>query len=90
LDAERLKKQLMKIAIQKTGGEKTDELLGRNKKDLPEELPHSIIVTPEGIEGEVPEPEQLELEPARQQENKDQKKTRKNEKKEKRKKDKRR
>jgi DNA topoisomerase-6 subunit B len=61
LDSERLKKQLMKIAIHKTGGEKTDELLGRNKKDLPDELPHSIIVTPEGVEGEVPEPEQLEL-----------------------------
>ncbi len=61
LDTERLKKQLLKIAIHKTGGEKTDELLGRNKKELPEELPHSIIVTPEGIEGEVPEPEQLEL-----------------------------
>ncbi len=54
LDAERLKKQLLKIAIHKTGGEKTDELLGRNKKELPEELPHSIIVTPEGVEGEVP------------------------------------
>jgi DNA topoisomerase VI subunit B len=68
LDTERLKKQLMKIAVHKTGGEKTDELLGRNKKDLPEELPHSIIVTPEGVEGEVPEPEQLELQPERQQE----------------------
>jgi DNA topoisomerase VI subunit B len=62
LDTERLKKQLMKIAVHKTGGEKTDELLGRNKKDLPEELPHSIIVTPEGVEGEVPEPEQGQLE----------------------------
>jgi DNA topoisomerase VI subunit B len=76
LDTERLKKQLMKIAVHKTGGEKTDELLGRNKKDLPEELPHSIIVTPEGVEGEVPEPEQgqLELEPPRPQEHQDKKK----------------
>jgi DNA topoisomerase VI subunit B len=85
LDADRLKKQLLKIAIHKTGGEKTDELLGR-KKDLPEELPHSIIVTPEGAEGEVPEPEQLELEPPRAQD----KKKLKNEKEKKRKKDKRR
>lgn len=68
LDAERLKKQLMKIAIHKTGGERTDELLGRNKKESPEELPHSIIVTPEGVEGEVPEPEQLELEPQKHKE----------------------
>lgn len=74
LDAERLKKQLMKIAVHKTGGEKTDELLGRNKKDLPEELPHSIIVTPEGVEGEVPESEQLELEPSTHQEHQDKKK----------------
>lgn len=77
LDAERLKKQLLKIAIHKTGGEKTDELLGRNKNDLPEELPHSIIVTPEGVEGEVPEPEQLELQPPRPQEHKDKKKRKK-------------
>jgi DNA topoisomerase VI subunit B len=84
LDTERLKKQLMKIAVHKTGGEKTDELLGRNKKDLPEELPHSIIVTPEGVEGEVPEPEQLELQPQRPEEKK------RNEKEDKRKKEKRR
>ena len=89
LDSERLKKQLMKIAIHKTGGEKTDELLGRNNKDLPEELPHSIIVTPEGVEGEVPEPEQLELEPQMHKEPQDQKKL-KNEKEKKRKKHKRR
>jgi DNA topoisomerase VI subunit B len=87
LDTERLKKQLMKIAVHKTGGLKTDELLGRNKKDLPEELPHSIIVTPEGVEGEVPEPEQLELEP---QKHKEISKKNKNDKEEKRKKEKRR
>ncbi len=55
LDIEKLKKQLLKIAINKTGGLKTDELLGKKKKDLPEDLPHSIIVTPDGVEGEVPE-----------------------------------
>jgi DNA topoisomerase-6 subunit B len=57
LDTEKLKKQLLKIAINKTGGLKTDELLGKKKKDLPEDLPHSIIVTPDGVEGEVPEGE---------------------------------
>ena len=36
-----------------TGGAKTDELLGQNGSG-PEGLPHSIIVTPEGVEGEVP------------------------------------
>src|SRR5437899_8592958 len=39
----------------RTGGEKTDEALGKSDEG-PEGLPHSIIVTPEGIEGEVPVP----------------------------------
>ncbi|MBI5884324.1 MAG: DNA topoisomerase VI subunit B [Elusimicrobia bacterium] len=50
---ERLKTQLMKIAMKRTGGEKVDELLG--KKAGPEGLPDSIIVTAEGVEGAVPE-----------------------------------
>ena len=41
--------------MKRTGGEKTDELLGQNGSG-PEGLPHSIIVTPEGVEGEVPAP----------------------------------
>jgi DNA topoisomerase-6 subunit B len=41
------------MALRRTGGERTDELLGRNGSG-PEGLPHSIIVTPEGVEGEVP------------------------------------
>jgi DNA topoisomerase-6 subunit B len=49
----KLKEQLQKMALKRTGGEKTDELLGKNGGG-PEGLPHSIIVTPEGIEGEVP------------------------------------
>src|SRR6058998_1749625 len=53
LPAEKIKAQLQKIAKSKTGGLKTDELMGRNGSG-PEGLPHSIIVTPEGIEGEVP------------------------------------
>src|SRR5438105_3131050 len=48
----KLKEQLQKIAMKRTGGEKTDELLGK-KGGGPEGLPHSIIVTPDGIEGEV-------------------------------------
>ena len=44
---------LQKIAMTRTGGEKTDEALGKSDEG-PEGLPHSIIVTPEGIEGEVP------------------------------------
>ena len=51
----KLKEQLQKIAMKRTGGEKTDELLGK-KGGGPEGLPHSIIVTPEGIEGEVSVP----------------------------------
>jgi DNA topoisomerase-6 subunit B len=53
LPKEKLKEQLQKIAMKRTGGEKTDELLGRDGGG-PEGLPHSIIVTPEGTEGEAP------------------------------------
>src|SRR6266404_1154128 len=49
----KLKDQLLKMAAKRTGGEKTDEVLGKNGSG-PEGLPHSIIVTPEGVEGEVP------------------------------------
>jgi DNA topoisomerase-6 subunit B len=53
LAKEKLKNQLQKIALKRTGGEKTDELLGK-RGGGPEGLPDSIIVTPEGIEGEAP------------------------------------
>ena len=49
----KLKDQLQRMALARTGGAKTDELLGKNGSG-PEGLPHSIIVTPDGIEGEVP------------------------------------
>jgi len=49
---EKLKIQLQKIALKRTGGAKTDEILGHESG--PEGLPHSIIVTPEGTEGEAP------------------------------------
>ena len=48
----KLKSQLTEIAKKVTGGQKTDELLDKNAG--PHGLPHSIIVTAEGIEGEVP------------------------------------
>jgi DNA topoisomerase-6 subunit B len=53
LAKEKLKNQLQKIASKRTGGEKTDEILGRDGGG-PEGLPHSIIVTAEGTEGEAP------------------------------------
>jgi DNA topoisomerase VI subunit B len=53
LPTAKLKAQLQKMAMRRTGGEETDELLGKNGSG-PEGLPHSIIVTPEGVEGEVP------------------------------------
>jgi len=56
LAREKLKEQLQKIAKKRTGGEKTDEVLGRDIG--PEGLPHSIIVTAEGTEGEAPVLEQ--------------------------------
>jgi DNA topoisomerase-6 subunit B len=52
LPKEKLKAQLQKIAMKRTGGARTDEILGRDSG--PEGLPHSIIVTPEGAEGEAP------------------------------------
>jgi DNA topoisomerase-6 subunit B len=52
LSKEKLKNQLQKIALKRTGGAKTDEILGHESG--PEGLPHSIIVTPEGPEGEAP------------------------------------
>ena len=51
LPTEKLKEQLHKIASSRTGGLKTDEALGKTGAG-PEGLPHSIIVTPDGIEGE--------------------------------------
>lgn len=52
LQTEKLKAQLQKIATSRTGGLKTDEALGKTGAG-PEGLPHSIIVTAEGVEGEV-------------------------------------
>ena len=48
----KLRDQLLDIAKKLTGGQKTDELL--DKHAGPHGLPDSIIVTAEGVEGEVP------------------------------------
>jgi DNA topoisomerase-6 subunit B len=53
LQKEKLKEQLQKIALKRTGGQKTDALLGRDQSG-PEGLPDSIIVTSEGVEGAAP------------------------------------
>jgi len=52
LAKEKLKGQLQKIATKRTGGSRTDEILGKDSG--PDGLPHSIIVTPDGPEGEAP------------------------------------
>jgi DNA topoisomerase-6 subunit B len=66
LRIDKLKAQLQKIANSRTGGMKTDEVLGKTGGG-PEGLPHSIIVTPEGVEGDIPvaveEPEPGSLTP---------------------------
>jgi DNA topoisomerase-6 subunit B len=72
LPAKKLKEQLQKIALKRTGGEKTDAVLGKTG-DGPEGLPHSIIVTPEGVQGEVPVPIS---EPANQEKEKAETRTR--------------
>ncbi|HEY3100643.1 MAG TPA: hypothetical protein VGL14_17145, partial [Methylomirabilota bacterium] len=53
LPTAKLKEQLQKMALKLTGGDKTDQLVGKNGSG-PEGLPHSIIVTPEGVEGALP------------------------------------
>jgi DNA topoisomerase-6 subunit B len=55
LPTAKLKEQLHAMAMKRTGGEATDALLGKNGGG-PEGLPHSIIVTPEGVEGDLPVP----------------------------------
>ena len=65
LDAEDLKKRLTKIAKDVTGGDKTDEIL--KKKGQPEEEPageSTIIITPEGAQGAVPETPVAQAAPA--------------------------
>jgi DNA topoisomerase-6 subunit B len=59
LAKEKIKMQLQKIANARTGGIKTDEALGKSGGG-PEGLPHSIIVTEEGVEGEVAAASQLD------------------------------
>ncbi len=53
LSREKLRTQLQRIATKRTGGARIDEILGHDG-GAPDGLPHSIIVTPEGPEGEVP------------------------------------
>jgi DNA topoisomerase-6 subunit B len=67
LAKEKLKEQLQKIASKRTGGEKTDEILGQDS--CPEGLPHSIIVTAEGPEGAAPELPKVEPGAAAESEN---------------------
>jgi len=52
LAKEKLKGQLQKIATKRTGGSRTDEILGKDSG--PDGLPHSIIVTADGAEGDAP------------------------------------
>lgn len=59
LSKERLKMQLQRIAKSRTGGMKTDEALGKTGAG-PEGLPHSIIVTGEGVEGDIELASQVE------------------------------
>jgi DNA topoisomerase-6 subunit B len=63
LPKEKLKEQLQKIATSRTGGAKTDEALGKTSAG-PEGLPHSIIVTAEGVEGETELATQVEADQA--------------------------
>ena len=63
LPKEKLKGQLQKIANSRTGGAKTDEALGKTGAG-PAGLPHSIIVTEEGVEGDVDLTDQVQTDAA--------------------------
>jgi DNA topoisomerase-6 subunit B len=52
LPKEKLKIQLQKIAMKRTGGTRTEEILGQDGG--PEGLPHSIVVPTDDTEGEAP------------------------------------
>ncbi len=52
LSKDALRTQLQKMAAKRTGGTRTDEILGHDGG--PAGLPHSIIVTADGTEGEAP------------------------------------
>ncbi|MCY3024131.1 MAG: DNA topoisomerase VI subunit B, partial [Planctomycetota bacterium] len=54
LDAERLKKQLARIAEEVTGGEETERLLNKREEDKEELLENSVELTPEGLKGDLP------------------------------------
>jgi DNA topoisomerase-6 subunit B len=54
LPKDRLRSQLQRIARSRTGGRRTDAIIGRDGG--PEGLPHSIVVTADGIEGPAPPP----------------------------------
>jgi DNA topoisomerase-6 subunit B len=65
LDAEDLKKRLSKIAKEITGGDKVEEILKKKGKEQEEEPAgeSTIIVTPEGLVGAVPQPPVTETPP---------------------------
>jgi len=54
LDAERLKKQLKRIAEEITGGEETDRLLDKKKQQAEAGLENTVELTPEGLKGDLP------------------------------------
>ncbi len=53
LDSEKLKKQLQKIAEEITGGEDTDKILNKKKKEEDEELAGAVIRTADGVKGDL-------------------------------------
>jgi len=55
LDAEDLKKRLTKIAKEVTGGDKTDEILKKKEQQEEPAGESTIIMTPEGAQGAVPQ-----------------------------------
>jgi DNA topoisomerase-6 subunit B len=53
ISVDMLRKRLLKMAEERTGGEETDRIL-RKQREEQEKKEHTIVVTPEGAEGAVP------------------------------------
>ncbi|MBI3820597.1 MAG: DNA topoisomerase VI subunit B [Planctomycetes bacterium] len=63
ISVDRLKKQLLQMAEERTGGEETDRIL-RKQREEEERREHTIVVTPSGAEGAIPKLLATEAPPA--------------------------
>jgi DNA topoisomerase VI subunit B len=53
VNEEKLRKQLQKVAAEITGGDEVNAILNKKKQQEDEELENTVILTPEGLKGDV-------------------------------------